>query len=69
MVVLGRARWLNWRTTVIGMLVLLLVVLPYYHCYRMLANTREPRQQTHPLSCSAGWHGNNAPCGTGGPPG
>ena len=31
------------------MLVLLLVVLPYYHCYRTLANTREPCQHTLPL--------------------
>jgi hypothetical protein len=28
------------------MLVLLLVVLPYYHCYRTLANTREPSYMT-----------------------
>ena len=62
--VLGRARWVNWRATVIGMLVLLLVVLPYYHCYRMLANTREPRPQTHPPPCSAACHGDNVPCGT-----
>jgi hypothetical protein len=33
---------------VIGMLVLLLVVLPYYHCYRTLANTRE-----HACACQA----------------
>lgn len=52
---------MNWRATVIGMLVLLLVVLPYYHCYRMLANTREPRPQTHPLPCSACQRGNSSP--------
>ena len=39
---------MNWRATVIGMLVLLLVVLPYYHCYRMLANTREPCHHAMP---------------------
>jgi len=36
-----RARWLNWRANVLVMLVLLLVVLPYYHCYRILASTSE----------------------------
>ena len=36
-----RARWLNWRLDVVAMLALLLLVLPYYHCYRTLATQRE----------------------------
>jgi len=34
-----RARWLNWRLDVLSLLVLLLAVLPFYHCYRGLATT------------------------------
>ena len=37
-----RARWLNWRLDVVAMLTLLLLVLPYYHCYRTLATQRKP---------------------------
>lgn len=40
--VLSRARWANWRLDVMALLSLLLLVLPYYHCYRSLASQREP---------------------------
>lgn len=36
-----RVRWVDWRITVIAMLAVLLVVLPYYLCYRALASIRE----------------------------
>eukprot|EP00884_Botryococcus_braunii_P006472 jgi/Botrbrau1/15826/Bobra.40_1s0012.1 len=35
----ARTRWFNWRLDVIGLLVLLLGLLPYYHCFRMLNNS------------------------------
>ena len=34
---LCRTRWLNWRVDIISLLALLLVVLPFTHCYRLLA--------------------------------
>mmetsp|Transcript_21307 Transcript_21307/g.64114 ORF Transcript_21307/g.64114 Transcript_21307/m.64114 type:complete len:476 (-) Transcript_21307:3142-4569(-) len=41
-----RVRWVDWRITVIAMLAVLLVVLPYYLCYRALASIRSmPRQR------------------------
>jgi hypothetical protein len=35
-----RTRRLNWQLDVAALLVLLLLVLPYYHCYRLLSGTR-----------------------------
>jgi hypothetical protein len=43
-----RSRWFNWRLDVIGLLLLLLVILPYYHCLRMLTNTCEPQYASGP---------------------
>lgn len=33
-------RWVDWRFTVVSMLVVLLLVLPFYQCYRTLAAYR-----------------------------
>lgn len=44
----SRTRWVDWRFTVVSMLVVLLLVLPFYQCYRTLAAYRVCR----PLSVS-----------------
>ncbi|KAK9815635.1 hypothetical protein WJX72_007232 [[Myrmecia] bisecta] len=41
-----RARWVNWRLDIVVLLLMLLVVLPYYHCFRSLANNSK-LQATH----------------------
>lgn len=38
---LRRLRLLQWHATVWGLLVLLLVVLPFYHSYRLLSSSGE----------------------------
>ncbi|KAK9914979.1 hypothetical protein WJX75_003304 [Coccomyxa subellipsoidea] len=37
-------RWLNWRLDVLSLLALLLIVLPYTHCYCTLASHRKVRR-------------------------